>query len=161
MEMTEKKVYVSDDEKATFVCDACGYARTEDVSRHVNSGKTIRVRCRCKCGHQFMAIMEQRKSIRKSTRCPGTFLHIDDKGNRAVGRMTVCDISRDGMRVEIHGIHRLAVGDAFDVEFRLDDRHRSLIRKTLTVQNVNGNILGAAYDDGYHFDKALGMYLMA
>jgi hypothetical protein len=155
-----KKAYVTDDNKATFVCDVCQHARVADVSRYKDIGKALTVKCKCKCGHQFEVTIEKRGSLRKPANLAGTYAHISSLGDKIEGQMTIRNLSRQGMQLELNTDHDFQVGDTLDVDFRLDDVSRSPVLKTVIVRNINGCKLGTEFSEAEAFDKMLGLYLM-
>jgi transcription elongation factor Elf1 len=155
-----KKAYVTDDNKATFVCDVCQHARITDVSRYKDIGKALTVKCKCKCGHQFEVTIEKRGSLRKPVNLAGTYAHISSLGDKIEGQMTIRNLSRKGMQLELNTDHDFQVGDTLDVDFRLDDISRSPVLKTVIVRNINGCKLGTEFSEAEAFDKMLGLYLM-
>ncbi len=155
-----KKTYVTDDNKATFVCDVCEHARIVDVSRYKNIGKALTVKCKCKCGHQFEVTLEKRGIIRKPVNFAGTYTHISPLGDKIEGHITVRNLSRKGLQLELNTDHNFQVGDALNVDFRLDDVSRSPVLKKVIVRNVKGHKLGTEFSEAEAFDKMLGIYLM-
>lgn len=155
-----KKTYVTDDNRATFVCDVCEHARIADVSRYKNIGKALTVKCRCKCGHQFEVTLEKRGMLRKSVNFAGTYTHISSLGDKIEGHMTVRNLSRKGLQLELNTNHDFQVGDVLDVDFRLDDVGRSPVLKSVVIRNVKGRKLGTEFSEAEAFDKMLGMYLL-
>ena len=157
----DKKAYITDDLTATFECDKCGHARIEDVSRYVNVGRAMRVRCTCRCGHSFSVTLEKRKLVRKACEFMGRYTRRDDYGEVTRERVRVINISRGGLRLDLMGEKSLDVGDRLEVEFRLDDEQRSEIRKTVVVRNISESTIGTEFADSEELDKVLSMYLMA
>lgn len=155
-----KKAYVTDDNKATFVCDVCQHARIADVARYKNFGKVLTVKCKCKCGHQFEVTLEKRAMVRKPVFLAGTYTHITSAGDKIEGRMVVRDLSRKGLQLELKTDHNFQVDDALDVDFRLDDTAESQVLKSIIVRNVRDRKLGTEFSDAGEFDKMLGVYLM-
>jgi transcription elongation factor Elf1 len=155
-----KKAYVTDDNKATFVCDVCQHARIADVSRYKDIGKALTVKCKCKCGHQFEVTIEKRGILRKPVNLAGTYAHISSLGDKIEGQMTIRNLSRKGMQLELNTDHDFQVADTLDVDFRLDDVSRSPVLKTVIVRNINGCKLGTEFSGAEAFDKMLGLYLM-
>lgn len=155
-----KKTYVTDDNKATFICDICQHAKIADVSRYKDIGKALTVKCKCKCGHEFEVTLEKRSMLRKPVNLAGTYTHISSLGDKIEGPMIVRNLSRKGMQLELSTDHDFQVGDALDVDFRLDDASRSQVLKAAIVRNVIGRRLGTEFSEVDAFDKMLGLYLM-
>ena len=155
-----KKAYVTDDGKTTFTCDVCQHAKIVDVSRYKNIGRAPTIKCQCKCGHQFKVTLEKRSMLRKPVNLAGTYTYISPLGDKDQGKMTVRNISRKGLQMELGGNHDFEVGNSLDVKFQLDDATRSTIAKAVVIRNISGRKLGTEFVDADEFDKMLGMYLM-
>jgi hypothetical protein len=112
-------------------------------------------------------MLERRKFYRKGTDLPGayTYKKINFPGTYTResdddrGLMTVTDISRSGLKIRVNVIRDFSPGDRLNVEFNLDDRGRSLIKKAVIVRNILGKSVGVEFDTMGHFDK-LGAYLL-
>jgi transcription elongation factor Elf1 len=155
-----KKAYVTDDNKATFVCDVCQHAKIADVSRYKDVGKALTVKCKCRCGNHFEVTLEKRGILRKPVNFAGTYTHISSLGDKIEGHMTVRNLSRKGLQLELNTDHDFQVGDTLDVDFRLDDVARSPVLKAVIIRNIRGHLLGTEFAEAEAFDKMLGMYLM-
>jgi hypothetical protein len=145
--MTEK-VYITNQQMATFVCPECSRSKTVNVSEYTNLDKLIKVKVKCPCGHAYTAILEKRKQYRKKTNLPGTFIHFVDGRPVNRGVMNVEDISATGLKLRLNSTLNCTVGDYLDVEFNLDDRNRALIKSV-------------AFGPAEALDKALGFYLFS
>ena len=77
--------------------------------------------------------------------------------------MTVVDISRGGLQLQLNQAPRFKIGDTIYVEFSLDDQLRTLIEKDVVVRKIDGNKIGTEFLTALHnsnpADKALGFYL--
>ena len=73
--------------------------------------------------------------------------------------MTVTDISRTGLRIKLNFSQDFAPGDKLKLEFTLDDRQRSLIKKEVVVRSVKGLSVGVEFFHAEHYDQ-LGPYLL-
>ena len=130
------------------------------VARWRNIGKALTVKCKCKCGHEFQVTLEKRGMIRKPVNFAGTYTHISSLGEKIEGQMTVRNISRKGLQLELSIDQSFQVGDTLDVDFRLDDASRSPVLKTVVIRNLSGRKLGTEFVETEAFDKMLGLYLM-
>ena len=74
--------------------------------------------------------------------------------------MTVKDISLNGVGIEIYENLDLSVGDVLDIEFRLDDSSKTLIKREVTIRNINNSYIGTEFLKTQIENKALGFYLM-
>lgn len=159
----QEKVFVKND-KATFVCPKCKKTTVEDVSLLIQCDVAVRIKHGCTCGHVYDVLLERRKFYRKPVKLPGIFyLNPTDKQKR---RMTVRDISRGGVKLQLDDPIQLSISDTISIEFRLDDKHKTLIKKEVIIRNSYGNqVYGAEffsrdlknpYDKAY--DMAIGFY---
>ena len=146
---------------ATFSCPKCARTKTVDVSKYAALDKMITVNVKCPCGHAYKAILEKRKQYRKETNLPGTYIHFIDGQPRDRGLMTVKDISTTGMKLQLNVKQNFAIGDQLQVEFHLNDVHRTLIKKTVIIRNQREQFIGAEFAPFESVDKALGFYLFS
>jgi hypothetical protein len=158
--MTEK-VYLTSKQMATFSCPKCARSKTVDVSQYAALDKMVTVNVKCPCGHAYKAILEKRKQYRKETNLPGTYIHFIDGQPRDRGLMTVKDLSTTGMKLQLNVKQNFAIGDQLQVEFHLNDVHRTLIKKTVIIRNQREQFIGAEFAPFESVDKALGFYLFS
>ena len=156
-----EKVYITSKEMATFICPKCQKSKTVNVSKYASLDKIVRVKVTCPCGHAYTSILEKRKKYRKETNLPGSYLRIVNGKKLGNGLMLVRDLSNTGMKLQINGEHDCAVGDVLEVEFRLDDTHRTLVTKRVIVRNIMGSYIGTELAPTEAVDKALGFYLFS
>jgi hypothetical protein len=157
-----QKVFLTHDFKATLVCPECDRSRTVNVAEHVKRDHEVKIRVKCPCGHRYPAALERRRFFRKGVHFRGTFSRTADGRAAGGGGMAVLDLSRTGLRIRLNTMGKLDVGDKLVVEFRLDDRQRSLIRKESIVRRIKGLDLGAEFASLEPSDphaKAIGFYL--
>ncbi len=155
-----EKVYVSAESTATFVCPKCSRSRIEDVSLYLEADCEIKAKARCKCGHRFEATVDRRKHYRKTTNLVGIYM-IDEKG--ITGQMTVKDISRSGLKFHVHIQPAFKIGARILVEFRLDDRFKTSISKSVIVKSIKDGYVGTQFvsiDATSAIDRAIGFYLL-
>ena len=157
----KEKIYISSQQMATFVCPKCSRSKTVNVSKYAHLDKLIKVNVKCPCGHAYRSVLEKRKQYRKETHLSGTYIHYQDGRPANRGLITVKDISANGMKLQLNVELLCDVGDHLDVEFRLDDRHRTLIKKRVVVRNLNGLDIGVEFGPTEALDRALGFYLFS
>jgi hypothetical protein len=75
--------------------------------------------------------------------------------------MTVEDVSVTGLKLRLNAELNCTSGDELEVEFSLDDRHRTTIKKMVIVTNINGPLIGVKFGPTEALDKALGFYLFS
>ncbi|MBF0101286.1 MAG: PilZ domain-containing protein [Desulfobacterales bacterium] len=151
-----EKVFVNTENNATFMCPECGTSKVVNVAQYMKVESSVRVKCKCKCGHTYPVIIERRKFFRKQTNLLGLLFYDNDYKR---GLMTVEDVSRSGIKIRINSPIDLKLGDKMEVEFNLDDRDRSLIRREVVVRSIRGQNIGLEFLSMDHYDK-LGTYLM-
>ena len=146
---------------ATFVCPQCSRSKTVNVSKYAHLDKLIKVNVKCPCGHAYTSILEKRKQYRKETHLSGTYIHYLNGRPANRGLMTVKDISANGMKLKLNVELVCDIDDHLDVEFHLDDRYRTLIKKRVIVKNLSGSYIGVEFGPTEVLDKALGFYLFS
>jgi len=158
------KIFISQDNKATLACPACERSRTIDASPYITLSHVVRIRVKCPCGHAYTAQLERRRYFRKSVHLQGRYCQAP--GGRHVGRgtMAVLNLSRSGVKMRLGGDKPLRIGDRLLVEFQLDDRKRSSVRRETVVRRIDGKELGVEFAPADPADpnaKAIGFYLFA
>lgn len=159
-DMTEK-VFVPENNIATFVCPECNASKARDVTKYKNILKAVRLKIKCGCGHSYSAVLERRQTYRKKTSLRGKYKVHPREGLLWEG-MTVVDVSRGGLNMSVKQMPHVKVGDVIVVEFHLDDKKHSLIKKEIIVRRLaEGYIHGefSSIDPSDPSDKALGFYL--
>jgi len=156
-----EKVYITSQQTATFVCPKCRKSKTVNVSQYAELDKIVKVNVKCPCGYAYISILDKRRQYRKETNLHGSYIRIVNGKEAGSGLMKVRDLSITGMKLQINGDHGCAAGDIIRVEFHLDDPQRSLIRKKVIIQNINGKEIGTALAPTEALDKALGFYLFS
>ncbi|MEJ5349243.1 MAG: PilZ domain-containing protein [Desulfosoma sp.] len=157
--MTQHKVFVSQDGKATIICPQCGFSRSVPASSMAQQNKTVKVRCLC--GHTFKVSFEVRQAYRKPTYLFGEYRKKTKESSSPFRQMIVLDISQHGCRFQTPLPHDLQVGDLVHLEISLNDARKSLIKVTGEVRRIEGKSVGVSFVD---FDsgsqKALSFFLL-
>ena len=152
-------VPISNKVKAEFQCSNCQKINAADVSDYIKREKTLRFNINCNCGNGYTAVLERRKYHRKETHLRGTFVKVVDGKEVSRGFMTVCDLSLAGIRLKVNALHCFSIGDLLEIDFQLDDKQRSTIKKKVVVQNLHFPFIGTKYHSTETIDQALGLYL--
>ncbi len=157
-----RKVYITEDNKATFLCPNCESSKIVDITKYKLPDRAVKVKVKCnKCGHHHTVVLEKRRQYRKETNFPGVYEHLVDGAVTDRGRMIVRDVSRGGLKLQLNVKRSFEMGAMLRVEFHLDDRQRTLIKKNVFVRKVDGAYVGAQFDPTDELEKALGFYLMS
>lgn len=157
--MTEK-VYIAQNNMATFICPVCKKTTTVDVTSYAELEKKVKVKCRCVCGHNYTSILEKRKKYRKSVNFPGVYAFIDAMGREEKGTLVVEDISATGLKLKLNIKPSFKIEDILTVEFHLNDKRRTEMQKKVIVKNIKNIYVGTAFTLSGLNDPALGFYLM-
>jgi len=157
-----QKIFISDQDTASFQCPKCKKGKEADVSKYKKIETAVTLKVKCSCGNKFSVTLERRKYYRKETKFPGKFIFSPLAGADQAGQMTVLDISKGGLKLKIASSPRFKKEDILEVEFKLDNKNNTLIKKQVQVKNISGNIVNVefcAYDTNDAGDKAIGFYL--
>ena len=161
--MTEK-VFIADHDEATIICPQCNFSTTKDMARYKKIDTEVRLKIKCTCGHGYSVFLERRKQFRKATNLTGNYILRSSSGAEKKGSLNIKNISRAGLKLEIKQLPDLKIGSTFSVEFRLDDKNATLIKKDVVVKVITQSSLGVeftTFDTSEPGDKALGFYLFA
>ena len=155
------KVFINEDNMATFVCPKCKALKTANVAKYKELKSEVKLKIKCLCGNTYSATLERRIQYRKQTELPGEFIY-NLGGKAKKGTLVVKDISRDGLRVKVNVMPKFEVGTQFAVEFQLDDKGKTLVSKDVIAKWISGHFIGAEFcsvDPSDPVDKAIGFYL--
>lgn len=151
-----RKVFINNNNMASFVCPHCQKTVTMDVSKYKDINRAVKIEGQCVCGYSHTVLLERRKHYRKDVTIPGEY-----RFGRKRGMMTVMDLSRSGLKIETDESGTFRAGDKLIVRFRLEDVNRTLIEKEVVVRTISdGNILGSEFcsrDSRKPIDKAYDM----
>ncbi len=148
-----KKVFINNDNMATFVCPECKKQTTADVLEYKDINKAVRIQHTCSCGHSQTVLLERRKFYRKNVNIRGVYRLPGENVQRP---MTVKDLSRSGLKLVLEK-EGAKLGDNLCVEFRLDNPQRTSIKKDVIVRTVFGDSVGTEFcsrDPNNPIDKA-------
>ncbi len=153
------KAYITSKQTATFVCPKCQKSKTVNVSQYAALDKIVKVNVKSPCGYAYTSILDKRKQYRKETNLHGSYTRIVNGREAEGGLMTVKDLSTGGLKLQMNEKHGCTAGDVIRVEFHLDDRQRSFIKKKVIVRNIYKQTAGMEFAPTEVADKALGFYL--
>jgi len=159
---TPQKILLSGKDTASFKCPKCNVSKQADVSKYKNIATSVTLKIKCPCGNEYSVTLERRKHYRKNTKIFGKFTFSPLIGEDQKGSMTVMDISRGGLKFQMDSTALFQKGDILEVEFNLDDKNKTLIKKQVYVRNVKNNLINVefcAIDSNSTEDKAIGVYL--
>lgn len=153
------RTFMNEKLKATFTCPKCHKVKVMDVSQFKDVNKAvIKVKATCPCGHKYSVLLERRKEIRKEVNLPGTY-YVIEHGGEVKGRVTIRDLSRSGLRFKMDLPREFEIGETIRLEFTLNDRENSLIKRNVIIRSQYQTFVGASFQSKEHYDK-LGPYLL-
>lgn len=156
--MAHLKVHVRDNNTATLVCPACGAVKHFAADRYRHGRHTISVRCRCQ--NVFSLLLDFRRHYRKQTSLPGTY-EILSEGGVGGGIIHINDISRGGLGFTVSGLHRIEKDQELQVEFQLNDKKKTVLKRRMLVKSVLQNNIGCQFKDAAEMERALGFFLQS
>ncbi len=145
-----------------MVCPECSKTNTIDVSKYKDLDKLVTLRILCTCKKPYSVTLERRRHFRKPVDLKGKYEFRPSGRPAARGSITVLDVSRTGLKMKLKQVPDFEVGSIIDVEFTLDDKHNSVIRKEVVVRGILNNTVGGQFtklNASDPSDKALGFYL--
>ena len=155
------KLFTTIEKTAWITCPACEKQWEMDVSKYFNISleKEIRLKAKCKCGHQWGLVLEKRRYPRKNVTLMGTYV-IKPRGRALYkGQMEIVDLSLKGLKMVLDRDWEIKPGDWLDVEFRLDNESRSLINRRVIVKSLAGKKISGSFQDEGSLSPALAYYL--
>lgn len=153
--MATVKTYVRNDDTATVICPACKTVKHVAAGRFRKGKHTITVRCICK--QIFTILFDFRLHYRKQVNLPGTY-EIISEGGIGGGIIQINNISRNGLGFTVSGLHRIEEGQKIRVEWQLNDKKKTILKRVAIVKTVCQNTIGCQLDDHLE-EKDLGFFL--
>jgi len=151
-----KKLYVTADGTVTFICPKCGSMRKEPAQKYKDHKGTLKIEC--SCSHSYEVQLEFRKFYRKETNIDGLYIRSSYAGDW--GKMVVKNLSMGGCGFETWKKSTLVRGEEIKIEFTLDDRRGSTIKKKAIVTEVEDRYVGCKFvEPPGTYDPDLGFYL--
>ncbi len=182
-----KEVILNEKNMADIKCSKCLKNRTVDMSKYKIMDRVIKFKTKCSCGHSETVLLNRRDKFRKKTDFFGVYTNLSSGKEGQKGEMTVLDVSRAGLRLEISHVklkikdhdvsvitseqvtfeHKIKkpvdeinVGDKLFVEFRLDDTKKTLIKKEVIIRWMKMPYIGVEFSSQSLYDGSLGFYMM-
>jgi hypothetical protein len=150
------KIFVTSNLQASVSCPECGNKSLMDVSKFVEHKAEVRLKYKCKCKHSFTVLLERRNFVRKKKNLKGHLI----VSNSIKYPITIADISRLGVKIQILEKLPLNEGDKIKIEFILDDANRSKVSKMLCIKKIISiTTMGCEFVSSDHYG-ALGKYFL-
>jgi len=154
--MSNTKAHVRENNTATLICPACGAIKHIAAEKFRFGRHTINVRCRCQ--QLFTVLLDFRRHYRKQTSLPGTY-EIISEGGIGGGIIHINNISRSGVGFTVSGLHHIEKDQELLVEFQLNDKRKTTLKKRVQVKSVRQNVIGCQFKDNAEMERALGFFL--
>jgi len=154
--MTKTKAFVRADGSTTIICPKCRMAKNVPALQF--KGKKHLLKVRCPCNETFEVQLDFRHHYRKETEFSAKISFFDTPAD---GKFNVrlTDISLSGIGFTTNSPNLLKVGLDLVVEFNLDDKKKTFIKKKITVRNIREQAIGCEFTGNEAFEKRLGFYL--
>jgi PilZ domain. len=149
-------VHVRADDTATLVCPSCNSIQHFSATKYRHARHTLTVRCRC--ATPFSVLLNFRRHFRKPTNLNGTYEIIGRNGTGG-GLIQVNNLSRGGAGFSVSGRHHIAPGQNILIEFHLNDKKKTMVKKEAVVRSVQQNSIGCEFKENTDLDKNLGFFL--
>ena len=141
---------------ATLICPDCGAIKHLIAEQFRHGRHTMTIRCRCQ--HSFTVLLDFRRFYRKQTSLPGTY-EITSEGGVGGGIIHINNVSRGGVGFTVSGLHRIEKDQEVQIEFQLNDKNKTVLKKQAVVKSVRQNTVGCEFRCTAEMDKALGFFL--
>jgi hypothetical protein len=156
-----EKAYNTGSNTALFACGNCNRQHIVNVTKYLKIPKEIKLKVKCKCGHEWTVTLEKRRHFRKGVNFSGKFIHRTSGKANYEGKMKVINLSRKGLKIKLfEKVDFVREEDWMEVEFYLDNRPKTFIKRMVQVKNVDGYFIGLSFPDHKHEDPDIGFYLL-
>ncbi len=149
------KSYVGANGKAVISCPGCKRAKAISTQYLLQKKSTLNIRC--SCDTTFKVILDYRQSYRKPTDLVGK-CHLEPIVTKKQ-LVKIKNLSLGGARIELIGKHNLSAGQQGYINFELDDKRGTSIRRVFSIATVSGNTIGCEFKREEPYEKELGYYL--
>ena len=154
--MTSTKAFVRTDGSTTIICPECRIAK--NVSALPFKGKKHLLKVRCPCGKAFAVQLDFRHHYRKNADLPAKYSFVDTPEDGDFN-VQITNLSLSGICFTTNSPNLLTIGLNLIIEFNLDDKRKTLIKKKITVRNIREQVIGCEFTGNEAFEKNLGFYL--
>jgi hypothetical protein len=155
--MTKQRVFINNDNMALFICSNCERTIVMDVAKHKDIDRAVVIEHKCECGHYSRVLLERRKFSRGEVNISGKYALTGEDNKKT---MTVKDLSRAGLKFEIHEETDIKIGDRLTAEFYLNN---TLVKKDVFVRKIFGRNIGAEFcsrDPENPADRAIALCIL-
>jgi hypothetical protein len=148
-----QKLYLTGRNGDLFVCPTCLETRRIDRSKLSKMGPKVVVKCNC--GRRYQ--VELRNAYRKKTEIPCAFKSLR---GQISGTGTICDISMNGLRIEMSSLLEILPNEPLLINFILDIGSEQLITANGVIRRIKGKELGVEITNWNNLEKYVWYYLL-
>lgn len=152
----EQKILIDSLDTARFACPECNREKIMQLSEYSINRQNTKVKCKCRCGHTYIVVLEKKIESIQDTQLLGTF--ISNGSIRCSGKMIIKKLNSKGLMLKTNIEQNLWPGLKLFLEFVLDDAKQSIVKKEVVVKAKKGKYLSAEFTSEEHYDN-LGPYL--
>lgn len=136
---------VDSNKNTKISCPYCGITGKMNLVKYGDLKSEISTKCRC--GKQFFIQFDCRSDDRIYVDCAGQFMILRPKQSALLG-MTVFDLSKRGIGIEVAEALAVSPGDTLRLIFTLDIGPKpEEIDTEVVVKQISGNCLGCEFVD--------------
>lgn len=139
-----ERIFLDEQNLATFKCPKCAKSWKKDLSGFTDRNKRIQLKCKCPCGNTFPVVEERRRDYRKDITVTGAYF---DNKKEIRGLITVKNISKSGVGLELSTVQPFRIGDKLQLKFNLDNYQKSFVDKEGIIKKIAGSYLGIQFVD--------------
>jgi hypothetical protein len=149
--------HVQNDGTITIICPVCNKTKRVLVAIVKYKKNALKVRCSCKI--VFRVQLNYRSHYRKLVSLSGTYetLH---QYHYCKGHMNITNLSQGGLQYSIAGVNRLEPGYVLILNFQLDNKQQTPIKKHAMVRSINNNVIGCEFFEQENVNRPLAFYLL-
>ena len=148
--------HVDIDGTTAITCPVCSIQKRISVANLKHKKNVLKARCSCKT--VFSVQLNYRSHYRKSVNLSGTYKTFRQY-DRCKGVTQITNISAGGLQYRVVGLNRLFLGGIVDLDFQLDDKKLSQIKKRAVVRYSHDNVVSCEFMPTGESDRALAFYL--
>jgi hypothetical protein len=157
--MTEK-ILLSESNTVVLACSVCNRQKVVDMTPYLAQPSTSKLKAKCRCGNSWTLNLEKRRYTRKLTNLPGDYVILHDGKPGDSGHLLVVDISLKGLKLKLNRKKDLKIGDWLEVDFQLDNKPQTYIKRMVQVKSVDFPFVGTAFKTSNRPDPDIGFYFL-
>ena len=150
------KSQVRKDGTTIIICPVCN--RAKKITVFLKKFKKNALKARCSCTAVFKVQLNYRSHYRKLVSLSGTY-ETRNQYDSCKGPITITNLSQGGLQYSFAGVNRLQPGNVVILNFQLDNKQHTPIKKHAMVRSIHDNVIGCEFFEQKKMNKALAFYL--